>query len=168
MSKGRACLRPLDWEVLGYHCFAMETRSLISLVGATEKGAIQVSISLYAIGSTFGFLLVYLLGGLDLFLFASQPYPRPLYFSYVVKNKTRNHCRKRVLGLLPCLPATNSSLFSCTGDHESWGNSFSTFSLWRLYRTDRRSFCGFFFHLPKMLQKSMPEIILLLLVMCNF
>lgn len=26
----------------------------------------------------------------------------------------------------------------------------------------------FFFHLPKMLQKSMPEIILLLLVMCNF
>lgn len=122
----------------------------------------------YAIESTFGFLLVYLLGGLDLFPFASQPYPRPLYFSYVVKNKTRNHCRKRVLGLLPCLPATNSSLFSCTGDHESWGNSFSTFSLWRLYRTDRRSFCGFFFHLPKMLQKSMPEIILLLLVMCNF
>lgn len=59
----------------------METRSLISLEGETEKGAVQVSISLYAIGSTFGFLLVYLLGGLDLFPFASQPYPRPLYFS---------------------------------------------------------------------------------------
>lgn len=66
--------------ILGYHCLAMETRSLTSLVGETEKGAIQVSISLYAIGSALRFLLAYLLGRLDLFPFVSQPYPRPLYF----------------------------------------------------------------------------------------
>lgn len=66
--------------ILGYQCFATETRSLTSLVGETEKGAIQVSISLHAIGSVFGFLLAYLLDRLDLFPFVSQPSPSPLHF----------------------------------------------------------------------------------------
>lgn len=156
--------------ILGYHCFATETWSLTSLVSETEKGAIQDSISLHAIGSAFGFLLAYLLDRLDLFPFASQPSPFFCTFSRWLRTKLeitvgREHSVScHVFLLLPHLSLAAQEIMN-NGETGSAPSPYERCT----ELTGEVSVFFFLFHLPKVLQNlCLKSFSLLSLIMCNF